>query len=455
MKEGLKKNVELTPPPVFTPAPVVTPKPQIDTYSYTLGFTKGYKEGDSMIVGWAFGGCAVLTIVIAFMMLWNHISHLTNVLFRLQTGVLDALKKEKEQASEGKKGISAMLLPLILTVCLAGCAGKQSAGEPVPPVPVPPQTAQAPEKAQAPKKADAANPKPDSRNDAGKMSPYDASYGEDETTQYLAVDIPADLAADPHKGEPGELAELLELKGGSSKGNSAVRLMRPAAIREAAQLVTFQTAIAWRYKQLVAATESHGAIMDTAFDFSPLVMMQGDALIMPPLLTRAGASMRIEQPETATAAETTYELLEPARYIATVPNWREFLMIDGFPEPEKPNPAVLPKNDEERAIWRAAVREAWAQGLAEADQLYADNVARMVRNYRGVMLYHLLTAQHLLSRVDTASADLGMHTSDNGNKLNISQKVYRITAPSVFTAKDAELHYAVPPKAANSKKNGR
>ena len=143
--------------------------------------------------------------------------------------------------------------------------------------------------------------------------------------------------------------------------------------------------------------------------------------------------MRIEDAGTATAAKTTYELLEPARYIAVVPNWREFLMADDFPEPEQPNPAVLPKNAEERAIWRTAVREAWAQGLAEADQLYADNVSHMARSYRGVMLYHLLTAQHLLSRVNTASADLGMRQSDNGNKLNIGQRVYRITAPSAFT----------------------
>ena len=60
----------------------------------------------------------------------------------------------------------------------------------------------------------------------------------------------------------------------------------------------------------------------------------------------------------------------------------------------------------------------------------------MVRQYRGIMLYHLLTAQHLLSRVNTASADLGMKTSDNGGKLNIGQKVYRITAPSVFIVRN-------------------
>lgn len=213
--------------------------------------------------------------------------------------------------------------------------------------------------------------------------------------------------------------------------------MRPKAIREAARLVTFQTAMSWRYGQLVAETERYSAVMDTAFNFAPLMLTQGEALIMPPLLTRAGASMRIEDNATATAAKTTYELLEPARYIAVVPNWREFLMADDFPAPEQPNPAVLPKNAEERAIWRTAVREAWEQGLAEADQLYADNVSRMARSYRGVMLYHLLTAQHLMSRVNTASSDLGTRRSDNGNKLNIGQKVYRITAPSAFTVAPA------------------
>ena len=337
-----------------------------------------------------------------------------------------------------------ILATLILCVSLTGCAMKQDAGEPVPPVPLPPQTAQTPDKP--------AVIVTDSKEKSEKFTPYDASYEEDSATQSLAVDIPADLATAPRRGEPEELASLLEMKGGSAKGETAVSLMRPSAIREAAQTVTLQTAIAYRYKQLLSATDSHSAILDAAFDFSPLLMTEGDALIMPPMLTRSGASMRIENASTATAAKTTYELLAPARYISTIPNWRVYLMVDAFPEPEKPNPAVMPKNDAERAIWRSAVREAWAQGVAEADQLYADNVSRMTRDYRGVMLYHLLTAQHLLSRVNTSSADLGMKTSDNGNKLNIGQRVYRITTPSAFTIPDAEMQYPLPGK---SSKKGR
>ena len=68
--------------------------------------------------------------------------------------------------------------------------------------------------------------------------------------------------------------------------------MRPKAIREAARLVTFQTAMSWRYGQLLEETERYSAIMDTAFNFTPLMLTQGEALILPPQIARAGASMR-------------------------------------------------------------------------------------------------------------------------------------------------------------------
>lgn len=254
-----------------------------------------------------------------------------------------------------------------------------------------------------------------------------------EKAQMLLVyEAEADETQAARKNEPQELEELLQVKEGSKKGESAVAQMRPAAIREAAQLATFQKAMAWRYGQLVEETEKYGNIMDAAFNFSPLLLTQGQALIMPPLLAKGGASMRIEDGDTATSAKNTYELLEPARYISTPPTWREFLMADNFPKAEEPNPALLPRTDKERAIWRKAVREAWAEGVNQADQLYADNVARMTREYRGVMLYHLLTGQHLLSKISTASADLGRHSSDKGRKLAIGQQVYRITKPSSF-----------------------
>lgn len=388
--------------------------------SYQKGFREGFQDGftaaDLSTPGVVLCGSGILALLIACIVVMRHASRVVNIL--CQRFQVDVSKKSVSQKLAG------LVLPLLLCAGLTGCAIRQ--GEVVNPAPVPPNVVNAPAPADSADKG------------TEKFVPHDASYREDGSGQYLAVHIPADPASGPRHGDPAELAGLLEMTGtATGKEKTAVQLMRPKAIREAARLVTFQTAMSWRYGQLLEETERYSAIMDTAFNFAPLMLTQGEALIMPPQIARAGASMRIEDGATATAAKTTYELLEPARYIAVIPNWREFLMADEFPSPEEPNPALLPKNTEERAIWRAAVREAWAQGLAEADQLYADNVSRMARSYRGVMLYHLLTAQHLLSRVNTASSDLGTRRSDNGNKLNIGQKVYRITAPSAFTVAPA------------------
>ncbi|HIW77636.1 MAG TPA: type IV secretion system DotC family protein [Candidatus Bilophila faecipullorum] len=389
-------------------------EPPIHMESYQKGFRDGFQDGfvaaDLSTPGVVLCGSGLLALLIACIVVMRHASRVVTIL--CQRFQVDVSKKPASQK------LAALLLPFLLCAALTGCAGKQDVVNPAP---------VSPDVVNAPAPADSAD------KGTSKFVPHDATYREDGAGQSLEVYLPANPASGPRKDDPAELAELLEMKGTGDKKQTAVQLMRPRAMREAARLVTFQTAMSWRYGQLVAETERYSAIMDTAFNFGPLMLTQGEALIMPPQITRAGASMRIEDGDTATAAKTTYELLEPARYIAVVPNWREFLMADDFPAPEQPNPAVLPKNAEERAIWRAAVREAWAQGLAEADQLYADNVSRMARSYRGVMLYHLLTAQHLMSRVTTASADLGTRQSDNGNKLNIGQKVYRITAPSAFT----------------------
>ena len=395
-------------------------EPPLHMENYQKGFRDGFQDGftaaDLSTPGVVLCGSGLLALLIACIVVMRHASRVVNIL--CQRFQVDVSKKSASQKLTG------LILPLLLCAGLTGCAIRQ--GEVVNPAPVPPDVVNAPAPADSADKG------------TGKFVPHDASYREDGSGQYLAVHIPADPASGPRHGDPAELAGLLEMTGtATGKEKTAVQLMRPKAIREAARLVTFQTAMSWRYGQLLEETERYSAIMDTAFNFAPLMLTQGEALIMPPQIARAGASMRIEDDATATAAKTTYELLEPARYVAVVPNWREFLMADDFPSPEEPNPALLPKNTEERAIWRAAVREAWAQGLAEADQLYADNVSRMARSYRGVMLYHLLTAQHLLSRVNTASSDLGTRRFDNGNKLNIGQKVYRITAPSAFTVAPA------------------
>ena len=168
------------------------PTPKIDDYSYTLGFSKGYEAADSSAVCWAFGMCAVLVIIGCFIVLYHHLSRQNDILSRFRI-------PEKRGENTGNGKVFSLLLPLAFTVCLAGCAGKR--GDVVNPAPVPPDVVNAP----AP--ADSAN------KGTGKFVPHDAAYREDGAGQSLDVYLPADPASGPRKGEPKELAKLLELTG--------------------------------------------------------------------------------------------------------------------------------------------------------------------------------------------------------------------------------------------------
>lgn len=234
------------------------------------------------------------------------------------------------------------------------------------------------------------------------------------------------------KNDPKALAELLSMKlTGFEDDKSDVNSLRPKAIKEAAQLVAIQTAMKWRYENLLLEVEQHAHLLDLAFNFVPLVMVNdNDAVVMPPILTKSNEAMRLEKDTLATSAKTTYEILQNAKYLSALPNWRVYMMVNAFPVPEKPNLTLLPRNEEEKKIWTLAIREAWDEGVLEANELFTKNLSRLVRDYKGVSLYHLLVAQDYLSKVNLASSPA--QTKIDANKMFLEQKVFRITEPSKF-----------------------
>ncbi len=230
---------------------------------------------------------------------------------------------------------------------------------------------------------------------------------------------------------PKALSELLEMESPLHFNESEVSALRPKAIREAAQLVAIQKAMKWRYEQLIEETERYAYLLDTGFNFSPLLMVNDeDIMVMPPVITQANTGMRVENQNLVTTAKSTYEIIENAKYLSTIPNWRIYMMANAFPQAEEPSLAVLPRNAEERIIWQEAIYEAWEQGLQQANELYIVNLNKLVRDYRGISLYHLLVAKSHLSEFSMSSSPAT--TNIDGDKLFLEQKVFRITNPSRF-----------------------
>jgi hypothetical protein len=241
------------------------------------------------------------------------------------------------------------------------------------------------------------------------------------------------LDAEAPDDAPAELKQLLDAK--QPKGvedDASMRKLRPKAIAEAGQLVGVQSGMSWRYGRLMTETEKYAATLDTSYNFAPLLILSGDAMVLPPILTLGDESMRIEADNAATSALKTYEILEDARFVGTAPHWRSYLMIENFPAPEAPNPVLLPKTSAEKRIWMKAVAEGWSIGVEQADQIYIENMAKLVRDFRGITLFHALHEGQMVQRPKLADSSLGTRVSDR--KLHVDQKVYRITAPAIFNA---------------------
>lgn len=209
--------------------------------------------------------------------------------------------------------------------------------------------------------------------------------------------------------------------------NSEFAELRPNAIREAAETLGIQKAIRWRYEQINAVLEKRSDHLDKLFDFRPLLMQ--DDKLLPPVITEANDVFSLNSLDEATASQTTFELKSDARIVTAPPSWRDYL-IHHFGVNDQLHAALQPKDAVERVIWLEGVRRGWEIGTKQADSLFEANLNRLVRDFRGIVRFHMLAEQRVVSMPTFAEGDLGIRV--NGKHLDVGQRIFRITDHSKF-----------------------
>jgi defect-in-organelle-trafficking protein DotC len=198
--------------------------------------------------------------------------------------------------------------------------------------------------------------------------------------------------------------------------------LRLQAVKELAETLGVQRAIQYRYEAINRVLESNSFKLDKIFDFKPL-LSSGDRLL-PPVINEANDVFNLRDATFAEASQATYEIKSEARIVSTAPTWRDYL-IQHFAVNEINYSSLHPKNTEEKAVWLSGVRDGWAIGSKQADQIFSANIARLVRDYRGIIRFHLLEAQGVVSMPVLAEGDMGIRV--NGKMLDVGQKIFRIT----------------------------
>jgi defect-in-organelle-trafficking protein DotC len=201
---------------------------------------------------------------------------------------------------------------------------------------------------------------------------------------------------------------------------------------EAAMGAAVQAGARRRYQEIIAeAVLPNAAVLDEMFDFEPLVSRNGDLVVVPPVASGAGAATRIESEASASSQAASFRLARPARLASAVPHWRHYLLElpDG---PAETHPSLLPEGAAELGRWRRWVDRGWALGVERAEALFQENVAKLARDYAGMMLFRRLAAGSLASGPVAAETEAGAEAG--GSELVLGKKLYRLTETGRFLA---------------------
>lgn len=197
-------------------------------------------------------------------------------------------------------------------------------------------------------------------------------------------------------------------------------IVRSQMIAEAALSLGAQAGLAWQYRNINAALEENSTKLDNVFNFYALVMPHN---VMPPVLLEGHHTLKQENESLIRITDRTYKIKRQAHFVTAPPNWRQYI-YQSFKAPELPPHNMLPRNSGEHKIWVDCINKGWQDGLRQAIEIFDSNLARLVEDYRGMVVYRKLLAQGMVTPPYVAKSELGV-TGDH-ESLNVNDQVLRI-----------------------------
>lgn len=225
------------------------------------------------------------------------------------------------------------------------------------------------------------------------------------------------------KNQSNESIHIAALNKTPAVGN--IPALRLRFLNETATLVGAQGGLAWRSEQINCVLKRQQTELDEIYNFRAL-MLKDD--IRPPVLEEGRQELNlVDGCETIRAADQIFRIVHQPCFVTAPPNWRDYVWMK-FCQPEQPDVTLLPKNREEAAVWNCYVNIGWQKGVEQANQIFAENLSRLKRDYNGMVLYRKLLAQNMVTPPYVSKTELGV--TGDANELRINDRVLRIAATS-------------------------
>src|SRR3990167_5870569 len=207
----------------------------------------------------------------------------------------------------------------------------------------------------------------------------------------------------------------------AAKGSpEALSSLRSRSLRDTAMSLGAQGSLAWSSTEIDHWLDKQKKYLDSIFNFNAVMLEHG---VLPPVLEVGDDSLNLADPNTIRVADRTYKIVQQAQFATTPPNWREYLWLN-YSKPELPDKTLLPRSSAEQKVWRDGINAGWDKGIEQAYTIFQQSLARLKRDYNGMLLYRKLLTEHMISAPYVARTELGV--TGDGNDMRINDQVLRI-----------------------------
>ena len=200
------------------------------------------------------------------------------------------------------------------------------------------------------------------------------------------------------------------------------------SLNEAAIMYGAQSGLAWKSSKINEKLEKFSTQLDTIYDFNSLLMKDN---LVPPVVDMALDTVNAPSYESMRSSDMEIKIVKPAALVTAAPNWRNYLIMS-YKKPAKLNPNIHPKTAVEQDLWEKGVAKGWVQGVEQAQDMFEEALSILNRDFRGMVLYHNLLLQNMITSPYASTASLGV-TGDQQN-MRVNDKVTRITAQAALNA---------------------
>jgi defect-in-organelle-trafficking protein DotC len=211
--------------------------------------------------------------------------------------------------------------------------------------------------------------------------------------------------------------------------------LRLKAMRDAAVMVGAQHGYISQMnkrKNEVMAMEDE---MDALFDFGTIMRLSGGIIeemyMLPPVIQEVNNVVAVsDNANEMRHTEKYYNILSPARLVLSPPDWRQYLIFDQPIETSTPPDQLLPKNNDEKRLWKEWVEEGWVAGEIQGEREFVYRERNLGRDFSGMLVYLRLTLQNGIDKPIVVSSFEDV--TGGGNEMRIGEKVIKIASPGLL-----------------------